>query len=49
MLPPTYTAFGQVDKTGFSIIDDIAAIGIAGGSRDGKPAKPVTVKSIRLN
>ncbi|WP_099244581.1 peptidylprolyl isomerase [Mycobacterium sp. shizuoka-1] len=49
MLPPTYTAFGQVDKTGFGIVDDIAATGIAGGADDGKPAKPVTVKSIRLN
>ena len=49
MLPPTYTAFGQVDKTGFGIIEDIAATGIAGGADDGKPAKPVTVKSIRLN
>lgn len=48
-LPPTYTAFGQVDKTGFGVIEDIAAIGIAGGSDDGKPAKPVTIKSIRLN
>jgi peptidyl-prolyl cis-trans isomerase B (cyclophilin B) len=48
-LPPTYTAFGQVDKTGFGIIEDIAAIGIAGGSHDGKPSKPVTIKSIRLN
>jgi peptidyl-prolyl cis-trans isomerase B (cyclophilin B) len=49
MLPPTYTVFGTVDKTGYSVIDDIAATGIAGHSDDGKPAKPVTIKSIRLN
>ncbi|BBY61411.1 peptidylprolyl isomerase [Mycolicibacterium sarraceniae] len=48
-LPPTYTAFGQVDKTGFEVLEDIAAIGIAGGADDGKPAKPVTIKTIRLN
>jgi peptidyl-prolyl cis-trans isomerase B (cyclophilin B) len=49
MLPPTYTAFGQVDKTGYAIIDDIASVGVAGGADDGKPAKPVMIKSIRLN
>ncbi len=49
MLPPTYTVFGQVDKTGFAIVDDLAAPGIADGSHDGKPARPVTIKSIRLN
>ena len=49
MLPPTYTAFGQVDKTGFAIIDDIASVGIADGADDGKPSKPVTIRSIRLN
>ncbi|WP_179470679.1 peptidylprolyl isomerase [Mycolicibacterium vinylchloridicum] len=49
MLPPTYTAFGTIDKTGYAVIDDIAAIGIADGADDGKPAKPVIIKSIRLN
>jgi len=49
MLPPTYTAFGQVDNTGLATVEDLAATGIAGGSHDGKPAKPVTIKSIRLN
>lgn len=49
MLPPTYTVFGQVDKTSYGVVDDIAATGIAGGADDGTPARPVTVKSIRLN
>jgi peptidyl-prolyl cis-trans isomerase B (cyclophilin B) len=49
MLPPTYTAFGQVDETGLSTVEDIAAAGVAGGGDDGKPKRPVTVKSIRLD
>jgi peptidyl-prolyl cis-trans isomerase B (cyclophilin B) len=49
MLPPTFTAFGQVDKTGYAIIDDIVSVGIAGGADDGKPSKPVIIRSIRLN
>jgi peptidyl-prolyl cis-trans isomerase B (cyclophilin B) len=49
LLPPTYTAFGQVDETGLAVVEDISVAGIAGGADDGKPKKPVTIKSIRLN
>jgi peptidyl-prolyl cis-trans isomerase B (cyclophilin B) len=49
MLPPTYTVFGRVDETGLATVEDIAVAGIAGGADDGKPKKPVTIKSIRLN
>jgi peptidyl-prolyl cis-trans isomerase B (cyclophilin B) len=49
MLPPTYTVFGTVDDTGMATVDEIVAAGITGDPDDGKPKKPVTVKSIRLD
>jgi peptidyl-prolyl cis-trans isomerase B (cyclophilin B) len=49
MLPPTYTAFGKIDATGLSTLDNIAVAGVDGGSDDGKPAKPVTIQSVRLD
>jgi peptidyl-prolyl cis-trans isomerase B (cyclophilin B) len=49
MLPPTYTAFGKIDATGLATLDNIAAAGVDGGSDDGKPAKPVTIQSVRLD
>ncbi|MCX2934628.1 peptidylprolyl isomerase [Mycobacterium sp. CVI_P3] len=49
MLPPTYTVFGRVDETGLATVEDIAAAGIAGGGSDGKPKRPATIKSIRLD
>lgn len=48
-LPPTYTVFGTIDEVGLSVIDEIAAAGVADGSQDGKPANPVTIESVRLN
>ena len=49
MLPPTYTAFGTIDATGLATLDKIAAAGVDGGSEDGKPAKSVTIQSVRLD
>jgi peptidyl-prolyl cis-trans isomerase B (cyclophilin B) len=49
MLPPTYTAFGKIDATGLATLDKIAAAGVDGGSDDGKPAKTVTIQSVRLD
>lgn len=49
MLPPTYTVFGTIDKTGLATLDKIAAAGVADGSDDGKPAQAVTIESIRLD
>jgi peptidyl-prolyl cis-trans isomerase B (cyclophilin B) len=48
-LPPGYTVFGTIDKTGLATLDKIAAAGVAGGGEDGKPATDVTVKSILLD
>jgi peptidyl-prolyl cis-trans isomerase B (cyclophilin B) len=45
-LPPTYTVFGTIDSAGLSVLDKIAAGGVADGSDDGKPATPVTIKSV---
>jgi len=49
MLPPTYSVFGTVDDTGMATVDEIVGAGITGDPEDGKPGKPVTVKSIRLD
>lgn len=48
-LPPNYTAFGTIDATGLATLDKIAAAGVAGGGQDGKPATPVTIKSVLLD
>jgi len=48
LLPPTYTVFGTVDKTGLATLDAIADGGVADGSDDGEPATPVTIKSASL-
>lgn len=45
LLPPTYTVFGTVDRTGLATLDAIAAGGVVDGSDDGEPATPVTIKS----
>ncbi|OCB10144.1 cyclophilin [Mycolicibacterium porcinum] len=45
LLPPTYTVFGTIDKTGLATLDAIADGGVADGSDDGKPATPVTIRS----
>jgi cyclophilin family peptidyl-prolyl cis-trans isomerase len=38
-LPPNYTVFGTIDKTGLATLDKIAAAGVAGGGADGKPRR----------
>jgi peptidyl-prolyl cis-trans isomerase B (cyclophilin B) len=48
-LPPTYTVFGSVDETGLAVVDAIAAGGVEGGGDDGRPAKGITIESVRLN
>ena len=47
-LPPTYTVFGRVDKTGLETVDALVAAGIGDGSDDGKPKAPIMIESIRL-
>ncbi|MCV7300038.1 peptidylprolyl isomerase [Mycobacterium barrassiae] len=49
MLPPTYTVFGTIDKTGLATLDKIAAAGTSDGSDDGKPKQSVTIASVRLD
>ncbi|MBP2452804.1 peptidylprolyl isomerase [Mycolicibacterium lutetiense] len=49
LLPPTYTVFGTVDKTGLDTLDGIAAAGVADGGTDGKPAGPVEITSVTLD
>jgi len=49
MLPPTYTVFGSVDSTGLATVDKIASAGISGDPEDGRPQKPVTITSVRLD
>ena len=46
-LPPTYTAFGEVDAKSLEIVDALVSGGVADGADDGKPRRPVTVTSIR--
>ncbi len=48
-LPPTYTVFGTVDKTGLDTLDSIAAAGVADGGTDGQPAGPVEIESVTLD
>jgi peptidyl-prolyl cis-trans isomerase B (cyclophilin B) len=47
-LPPTYTVFGSVDETGMAPVDKIAAAGVAGGNKDGKPATPIKILTMAL-
>ncbi len=47
LLPPTYTIFGTISEAGLSVIDKIAAGGVAGGGDDGKPASEVEITSAR--
>ncbi|AFM17092.1 peptidyl-prolyl cis-trans isomerase (rotamase) - cyclophilin family [Mycolicibacterium chubuense NBB4] len=48
-LPPNYTVFGTIDKTGLATLDKIAAAGTADGGADGAPKNKVTIKSIQLD
>jgi peptidyl-prolyl cis-trans isomerase B (cyclophilin B) len=47
-LPPSYTAFGTVDKPSLEAIDKVANAGVIpqGGPTDGKPATPVEIKTV---
>ncbi|MFB8009100.1 peptidylprolyl isomerase [Nocardia sp. NPDC056000] len=45
-LPPAYTVFGTVDAPGMSILDRVAAAGVAGGGSDGTPSLAVQINSI---
>jgi peptidyl-prolyl cis-trans isomerase B (cyclophilin B) len=47
-LPPTYTVFGSVDETGMGPVDKIAAAGVTGGNKDGKPAMPMKIMTMAL-
>jgi peptidyl-prolyl cis-trans isomerase B (cyclophilin B) len=47
-LPPTYTVFGRIDKTGLAVLDKVADGGVADGSDDGKPAQSLTIESVRV-
>jgi peptidyl-prolyl cis-trans isomerase B (cyclophilin B) len=47
-LPPTYTAFGTIAAPGLTVLDQIAAAGVAGGGDDGKPAAPVNITTVRV-
>ncbi len=48
-LPPNYTVFGTIDKTGLATLDKIAAAGTIEGGEDGPPKLDVNVKSIQLD
>ncbi|CKH78184.1 peptidyl-prolyl cis-trans isomerase B PpiB [Mycolicibacterium smegmatis] len=48
-LPPTYTVFGEVDRTGLRTLDAIASAGVADGGDDGPPAEPVTITEASLD
>jgi peptidyl-prolyl cis-trans isomerase B (cyclophilin B) len=48
-LPPTFTVFGTIDKTGLATLEKIAAAGTADGSDDGKPDQDVTITNVRLD
>lgn len=48
-LPPTYTVFGTIDRTGLATLDKIAARGVRGSGDDGAPAAPVRITSARLD
>jgi len=48
-LPPTYTVFGTIDKTGLATLDKIAAGGVADSSGDGKPNQNVTIEAVRVD
>jgi signal peptidase I len=47
-LPPDYTVFGSTNDTGLATLDKIVAAGTADGTIDGRPATPITIRSIRL-
>lgn len=42
-LPPNYTIWGTV-TSGLDLVQEIAAVGVTGGSSDGAPAQPVVIE-----
>ncbi len=51
LLPPQYTVFGTIDKTGMEILTKIATNGIKSGQRgtsDGAPAQEVKITDGRI-
>jgi peptidyl-prolyl cis-trans isomerase B (cyclophilin B) len=49
VLPPRYTVFGTIDRTGLATLDAVAERGVAGGGDDGPPVRAVTITSARLD
>ncbi len=49
ILPPTYTAFGSIDRTGLAAVDALVSVGVAGGEADGAPQTPIVIESVRLD
>ncbi|WP_078287915.1 peptidylprolyl isomerase [Mycobacterium sp. D16R24] len=49
LLPPQYTVFGKVDKTGMETLAKIAKNGVAGGATDGKPAQEVKILDLQMD
>ena len=47
-LPPQYTVFGHI-TAGLDVLKAIAAAGVADGSDDGSPAKPVTITKVSVS
>jgi serine/threonine protein kinase/cyclophilin family peptidyl-prolyl cis-trans isomerase len=45
---PVNTVFGTVDQAGLTVVDKIAAVGVAGNRDSGLPAKPVTITSVQI-
>ncbi|MGW2560714.1 peptidylprolyl isomerase [Streptomyces sp. NPDC001514] len=48
-LPPGYTPFGTMDKTGLDTVKAVAAGGVEGGATDGAPKKAVTIKKAAVS
>jgi peptidyl-prolyl cis-trans isomerase B (cyclophilin B) len=48
-LPPNYTIFGTIDKTGLATLDKIAAAGVVPSGDTTKPAQDVMITSVRLD
>jgi peptidyl-prolyl cis-trans isomerase B (cyclophilin B) len=46
-LPPGYTIFGTITE-GLDVVQMVADAGVEGGGGDGKPALPVTIKSVTV-
>jgi peptidyl-prolyl cis-trans isomerase B (cyclophilin B) len=46
-LPPNYTVFGTIDAAGLTVLDKVAAGGVAGeaGGQDGAPKLPVNIQT----